>query len=77
LNTKKLVFSMLIVGFAMWIFSGIWHNLILANLYAEIGTEHEAIGILILAYFILALILASLFLLGATIKQVKLKKISN
>ena len=46
----------------MWIFSGLWHNLILANFYAsETGAEHEGIGILLIAYLILALFMAYLY----------------
>lgn len=46
----------------MWVISGLWHNLILANFYAsEKGASHEGIGILLIAYFILALFMAYLY----------------
>jgi len=61
MNIKKLVLSTFIVGFAMWVFSGIWHNLILANFYGSTGAEHEGIGILLIAYIILALFMAYLY----------------
>lgn len=62
MTMKKLVLSTGIVGFAMWVFSGLWHNLILANFYAtETGASHEGIGLLLIAYLILALFMAYLY----------------
>lgn len=40
----------------MWVISGLWHNLILANFYRdEVEASHEGIGVLLIAYIILGL----------------------
>ena len=63
-NLKKLILSTLIGGLGMWIIAGIYHNLIMANLYEETQATHEGLGILLVAYFILALIMAYVYPLG-------------
>ncbi len=46
----------------MWVVSGLWHNLIMANLYADKHeATHEGIGILLIAYLILGLFMAYLY----------------
>ena len=64
MNLKKLILSTLIGGLCMWIIAGIYHNLIIANLYEETQATHEGLGILLVAYFILALIMAYIYPLG-------------
>jgi uncharacterized membrane protein YvlD (DUF360 family) len=64
INLKKLILSTLIGGLGMWIIAGIYHNLIMANLYEETQATHEGLGILLIAYFILALIMAYVYPLG-------------
>ena len=63
-NLKKLILSTLIGGLGMWVIAGIYHNLIMANLYDETQATHEGLGILLVAYFILALIMANVYPLG-------------
>ena len=65
MNVKKLILSTLAGGFAMWVISGIWHNLILANFYSrETEATHEGIGILLIAYLVLSLIMSYMYPLG-------------
>ena len=64
LNLRKLILSTLIGGLGMWIIAGIWHNLIMANLYKDVHATHEGLGVLLVAYFILALIMAYIYPLG-------------
>jgi len=61
---KKLLLATLVGGFGMWVVAGIWHNLIMANLYADVHAKHEGIGLLLIAYFILALIMSYMYPLG-------------
>jgi hypothetical protein len=62
MNIKKLLLSTITVGFTMWVISGLWHNLILANFYAsEVEATHEGIGVLLIAYLILGLFMAYLY----------------
>ena len=61
---KKLTLATLLSGFGMWVVAGIWHNLIMANLYKEVHATHEGIGILLIAYFILALLMGYIYPLG-------------
>jgi uncharacterized membrane protein YvlD (DUF360 family) len=65
MNYKKLIIATVVTGFSMWVISGLWHNLILANFYAsETEASHEGIGILLIAYLILALIMSYIYPLG-------------
>ena len=65
MNYKKLIIVTVVTGFSMWVISGLWHNLILANFYAsETEASHEGIGILLIAYLILALIMSYIYPLG-------------
>jgi hypothetical protein len=45
----------------MWIVAGLWHNLIMANLYKDVQAAHEGIGLLLVAYLILAVFMAYLY----------------
>jgi hypothetical protein len=69
IDFKKLVFSTLLGGFGMWVVAGIWHNMIMANLYKDVHATHEGIGLLLIAYFILALLMAYIYPLGYTGKS--------
>ena len=64
INLKKLLLGTLLGGLGMWIIAGIWHNLIMANLYEHIHATHEGLGILLVAYFILALLMSYLYSRG-------------
>ena len=61
MNVKKIVIATLLGGFVMWVVAGIWHNLIMAKLYEDTHATHEGIGILLTAYFILALFMSYLY----------------
>lgn len=51
-------------GVGMWVVAGLWHNLIMPALYKGTHATHEGIGILLLAYIVLALIMAYIYPLG-------------
>ena len=61
MSFKKILFSTLSAGFVMWVVAGVWHNLIMASLYEDIHAKHEGIGLLLIAYFILALFMSYLY----------------
>ncbi|MDH5756601.1 MAG: hypothetical protein OEZ55_08050, partial [Nitrospinota bacterium] len=63
-SSKKFAVATLAGGFVMWVVAGIWHNLIMASLYEQVHARHEGIGILLIAYFILAMFMAYLYPLG-------------
>ncbi len=64
MNYKKLLVATLSSGFGMWVIAGIWHNLIMANLYKNVHATHDGIGLLLVAYFILALLMSYIYPLG-------------
>lgn len=65
MRPRNLIISTALVGLVMWVVSGLWHNLILANFYAQAkGASHEGIGILLISYAILAFIMSYLYPLG-------------
>jgi hypothetical protein len=49
------------VGASMWIIAGIWHNLIMANLYEDVHATHDGLGLLLAAYFVLATFMVYLY----------------
>ena len=61
---RKLLLATLLGGLGMWIVAGIWHNLIMANLYEHVHARHEGLGILLVAYFVLAVLMAYMYPLG-------------
>jgi len=60
-NIKKFTLSILLCGIGMWIVAGLWHNLIMANLYKDVHATHDGIGLLLVAYFVLAGFMAYLY----------------
>lgn len=49
----------------MWLLAGAWHELLAAKFYtSEADATHEGIGIIFIAYMILALLMAYLYPLG-------------
>lgn len=60
-NFRKLILGTAIGGFGMWVVAGLWHNLIMPTLYADTHATHEGLGLLLVAYFILALFMAYLY----------------
>lgn len=58
---KKLLLSSIASGLGMWILGGLWHNLILPNVSSNVEAHHEGLGITLIAYFILALLIAYLY----------------
>ncbi|MBW1767655.1 MAG: hypothetical protein JRF49_07320 [Deltaproteobacteria bacterium] len=64
MNLKKLFLATLSGGFGMWVIAGIWHNLIMAKLYESVHATHEGLGLLLVAYFILALLMSYIYPLG-------------
>ncbi len=61
MNTKKFILATLVGGITMWIVAGIWHNLIMVNLYESVHAKHEGLGLMLVGYFILALFMAYLY----------------
>ncbi len=64
MNIRKFILATIAGGVTMWIVAGIWHNLIMANLYKETHATHEGIGIMLVAYIVLALIMVYMYPLG-------------
>ena len=68
-NQVKQIQAVFAGGLVMWIVAGLWHNLIMANLYEDVHATHEGIGLLLVAYFILAGFMAYLYPLIYTGKK--------
>ncbi len=66
MNLKKFVkpvIATLACGVGMWVVAGLWHNLIMPALYKDTHATHEGIGIMFVAYIVLALIMTYMYLL--------------
>ncbi len=61
INIKKIILATLVAGFGMWVVGGLWHNLILPNIFPDTHAEHHGIGVALIAYFFLALCMAYLY----------------
>ena len=61
LKLKEILLAPLAGGFAMWVIAGLWHNLILPNLFPETHATHEGIFIGLIAYILLAGAMAYLY----------------
>ncbi len=58
---KKLILATLLGGIGMWVIAGLWHNLILPSLFPDNHATHEGIFIGLIAYFLLAGVMAYLY----------------
>jgi len=62
MTIKQYVIAILASGFAMWALAGLWHKLLAVAFYSrETHASHEGVGIILVAYLVLALIMAYLF----------------
>ena len=61
LKAIRPLLAVVATGLAMWIVAGIWHNLIMANLYESVHATHDGLGLLLVAYFLLAALMVYLY----------------
>jgi len=60
--TKKMFAATILGGIGMWGLAGIWHELVMATFYSEaMEATHEGTGIILLAYLVLAVLMAYLY----------------
>lgn len=57
----KSIVAAIATGFGMWIVAGLWHNLIMPTLYTDTHATHEGIGIMLIAYLVLAFFMVYLY----------------
>lgn len=63
--SPRILPAILATGACMWVVAGLWHNLVVPALYAGAGhASHDGIGVLLVAYLILAGIMGSLYVQG-------------
>ena len=62
-KTFRLILAPSVSGVSMWIIAGLWHNLILPTVTENVEAHHEGIGIMLIAYLILASLMTWLFTL--------------
>jgi len=60
----KLLIATLVGGFGMWIIAGLWHNLILPSFNKNVQAHHDGLGLMLVAYFILAILMAYIYSLS-------------
>ena len=59
-------------GLSMWIVAGLWHNLILPIVNENMEAHHDGLVIMLISYFILALLMVYIFSL--TRREVSIKE---
>ena len=62
-NLKKVLIATFTGGIGMWAVAGIWHNLVMANLYQSVQ-KHDSIGLFLIAYLILGLLMGYMYPFG-------------
>ncbi len=63
-TSVKLLLSTMAGGFVMWVVGGLWHNLILPIFNSNAQAHHDGLAIVLISYFVLAFLMAYLFLLS-------------
>jgi hypothetical protein len=58
---KSMIIAPLVGGLGMWVIAGLWHNLILPLLNNNIEAHHEGFGLMLIAYFILAILITYIY----------------
>ena len=61
MDSKKIIVATLLGGFGMWLVAGLWHNLILPSIFPDNHATHDGIFIGLIAYFLLAGVMAYLY----------------
>lgn len=61
MDLKKLLVAALVGGTGMWVIAGVWHNMIMPNLYEGVHASHDGIGLLLVSYYILSLFMSYLY----------------
>lgn len=62
MNSLRLITATLATGLSMWLAGGIWHEVLAAHFYTEgIEQDHQGIGLILIAYLILAALMVSLY----------------
>jgi len=65
MNIKKFTLAALAASVAMWVLGGLWHELLMPMFYAsETHATHEGVGIIFLAYIVLSVLMAYIYMLG-------------
>jgi len=57
----KILISIVAGGLGMWIIAGLWHNLVLPIFNKNIVAHHEGLSIMLIAYFILAILMTYIY----------------
>ena len=62
---KKTIISATASSILMWMLAGLWHQVVMAQFYqGNKNGDHEGLGILLIAYFILGAIMALIYPIG-------------
>jgi hypothetical protein len=61
MKITKIIVSTISGGLIMWITAGLWHNLILPNLNKNLEAHHKGLGLMLLAYLILAFLMTTIY----------------
>ena len=58
---RNLIIAPIVGGLGMWITAGLWHNLILPSFNKSVEAHHEGLGIMLIAYLILAILMTYIY----------------
>ncbi len=60
-KTLRLFIATIAAGLGMWIIAGLWHNLVLPGINENVEAHHQGIGMMLIAYLILAFLMTYLY----------------
>lgn len=61
MNLRRYVMAVVASALSMWVIAGLWHNLVLPSLYADKEAHHDGLGLMLVAYFVLASLMTYLY----------------
>ena len=62
---RKLLLATFLASIVMWLFAGLWHEILMAQFYQrETEATHEGTGVIFVAYLVLGFIMAYIYPIG-------------
>lgn len=58
---RSMIIATLVGGLGMWVTAGLWHNLVLPLFNKSIEAHHDGLGIMLIAYLILAILMTYIY----------------
>jgi hypothetical protein len=61
MKPRTFLLAVVAAALCMFVVAGLWHNLVLPGLYADKEAHHNGLGLMLVAYFVLAALMTYLY----------------